>query len=176
MAPGTFRGTFAFFINYSQLTDPSKGAPGVVATLPRTNHIDPEEQGPVLFVIVGVFGTIAVLTIVARIYSRFVLTKAQGVDDVIIFAGLCFTVTLSMMVVFDRIDNHSGRHTWDIPPAAFPSIRRHLWISEWLYLAASSCIKTSVLLFYRRLSVSFSKTFKLSVKASSFSRVLTLRL
>src|SRR5271170_7844343 len=33
------------------------------------------------------------------------------------------------------------------------------WYSQWCYIVSSCCVKISVLLFYRRLSVSFTKTF-----------------
>jgi hypothetical protein len=38
-------------------------------------------------------------------------------------------------------------------------LRQNAWYSQWCYIVSSCCVRISVLLFYRRLSVSFTKTF-----------------
>ena len=78
-----------------------------------------------------------------------------------------------------------GKHVWDVPiaklaggrlvrcPALAKSYRQRLnqlmcaafqvtWGTEWCYVLASSGVRISVLLFYRRLSVSFTKTFRVA--------------
>lgn len=51
----------------------------------------------------------------------------------------------------------------DIPPGNSVGHRINVWIAQLCYTLATSCVKISVLLFYRRLSVSFSRPFIIAV-------------
>ncbi len=73
--------------------------------------------------------------------------------------ALLFLIALSVLVIISNKVYHTGRHVWDIPAETFVGNRLNIWISLWCYIVAISLIKVSVLLFYRRLSVKFSKAF-----------------
>jgi len=60
----------------------------VVATWPKLNSTDPELQGPLAPIIVGVLGTIAIIAVVARYVSRFRLQANAGCDDWVFLAAM----------------------------------------------------------------------------------------
>jgi hypothetical protein len=95
----------------------------------------------------------------ARLYSRYFITKAPGIDDLLIVLGAAFGIALSVITIIGNNTYHSGYHVWDIPLSLAPGSRLNSWIGQWLYLWATGCIKISLLLFIRRLSVSFNRPF-----------------
>ncbi|EXJ61912.1 hypothetical protein A1O7_02343 [Cladophialophora yegresii CBS 114405] len=133
--------------------------PSVIATWPKPNYADPDTRGPGLIYICIIFGAIGLVTGIARLYSRLFITKAPGFDDLLVMIALGFLTALNVLVIIGNKDYYSGRHVWDIPPSSFVGGRINIWASLWCYVIGITLIKISVLLFYRRLSVKFSKAF-----------------
>ena len=113
-----------------------------------------------------------ILVVAARFYSRGFITKALGFDDILILIGLCFGIALSVLVMIGNVVWFDGRHVWDIPIGKAPGHRKNIWASEWCYTASLSLVKISVLLFYRRLSVTFSRAFLIAVWAGIVYNIL----
>ncbi|KAL2428899.1 hypothetical protein ABEF95_004937 [Exophiala dermatitidis] len=133
--------------------------PSVVASWPRPNYIDPNTRGPALEYICIIFSAVAVVVLAARLYSRLFITRAPGLDDLLALFALFASIALSVLVIIGNKLYYSGRHVWDIPPSTFVPHRINVWASMWCYVVAATLIKISVLLFYRRLSVKFSRIF-----------------
>ncbi|KIW47200.1 uncharacterized protein PV06_02794 [Exophiala oligosperma] len=133
--------------------------PSVIATWPKPNYVDPATRGPALEYICIIFSVIGLVIVAARVYSRLFITKAPGLDDLLVVLALCVIITLCVLVIVSNKVYHTGRHVWDIEVDTFVGSRLNIWISLWCYIVAISLIKVSVLLFYRRLSVKFSKAF-----------------
>ncbi|KAG9777535.1 hypothetical protein ABEF93_000394 [Exophiala dermatitidis] len=133
--------------------------PSVVASWPRPNYIDPDTRGPALEYICIIFSAVAVVVLAARLYSRLFITRAPGLDDLLAVLALFASIALSVLVIIGNKLYYSGRHVWDIPPSTFVPHRINVWASMWCYVVAATLIKISVLLFYRRLSVKFSRIF-----------------
>lgn len=106
-----------------------------------------------------IFAAIGILIGAARLYSRLFITKAPGLDDALVMVALGFLTALMVLVIIGNKDFYSGRHVWDIPPSSFVGARINIWASLWCYIIGITLIKISVLLFYRRLSVKFSRAF-----------------
>ena len=64
-----------------------------------------------------------------------------------------------MLIVIQQKEWYTGHHIWDVPVDKFAGQRKNVYICEWCYLTATCSVKISILLFYRRLSVTFSKAF-----------------
>lgn len=94
-----------------------------------------------------------------RLYARIHITKAPGIDDILIVGALLFGIASSVLVIIGNTTYYSGRHVWDVPLGTTVGHRLNVWICQLCFMIALSCVKVSVLLFYRRLSVSFTKTF-----------------
>ncbi|EXJ63216.1 hypothetical protein A1O7_03663 [Cladophialophora yegresii CBS 114405] len=133
--------------------------PSVVASWPEPDYVDPQTRGPGLVQACIIFSGLGIIIVSARIYSRLVITRAPGWDDLLVVVGLGFSVAMSVMVVVGNELYFSGRHIWDVPSSTLTPHRLNVWISEWLFVLAGTAIKTSVLLFYQRLSVKFKKGF-----------------
>lgn len=138
---------------------PFSAPPEVIASWPTPNFVNPDDRGPALVYVCIIFTVIGTLLVTARIYSRLFITRAPGVDDFLIICGLLAGIVLTVLVIIGNKHYFSGRHVWDIPVSKFSGHRLNVWISMWFFVTASTFVKISVLLFYRRLSVKFSKLF-----------------
>ncbi|KAL6245250.1 hypothetical protein RBB50_008025 [Rhinocladiella similis] len=133
--------------------------PEVIATWPKPNYVNPATRGLALEYVCIIFSVVGVIIVAARVYSRLFITKAPGLDDLLVVLALCVLITLCVLVIVSNKVYHTGRHVWDIEVDTFVGSRLNIWISLWCYIVGISLIKISVLLFYRRLSVKFSKAF-----------------
>ncbi|RVX69112.1 hypothetical protein B0A52_06825 [Exophiala mesophila] len=128
-------------------------------TWPPPNFINPEDRGPALFNLCILFSILGTFTVGFRLYARLFLTKALGIDDILVVFSLMFCIALSVLIIIANKKFHLGRHVWDIPVSTISPHRQNVWISQWCYIAAAALVKISVLLFYRRLSVKFTRAF-----------------
>jgi hypothetical protein len=151
----------------------------VLLSFPKPNYIDPETHGPGLMIVATLLSIIAIGVVALRLYARFVITKAPGVDDILIVGALIFGIGLSVIVMVGNQIYYNGYHVWvnqlllclpiridvfqDIPPRTYVGHRINVWVAQILYTLALACVKISILLFYRRLSVSFSRSFIIAV-------------
>ena len=97
--------------------------------------------------------------VAARLYARLVITKAPGLDDGIIVVALLLGIGSSIVSIYATEDLYIGHHVWDVPTSAFAAIRLNSWLGQWFNNGVLSAVKISILLFYRRLSVTFSNRF-----------------
>jgi hypothetical protein len=105
--------------------------PEVVASWPLPNYVDPEERGPGLVYCAIILASFGVLIVSARIYSRVFITRAPGVDDLLIFVGMLLGIALTVLVSIGNLRFHSGRHIWDVQPSTAPGHRLNIWVSQW---------------------------------------------
>ncbi|EXJ86366.1 hypothetical protein A1O3_03317 [Capronia epimyces CBS 606.96] len=148
--------------------------PSVIASWPKANYIDPHTRGPALEYVCIIFSAVAVFIVTARVCSRLFITRAPGLDDLLAVIALLFSIAFSVLVIIGNVSYHSGRHVWDIPSNTFVPHRINVWVSMWCYVSAACMIKISVLLFYRRLSVKFSKLFLVATWAGIVYNILYL--
>ncbi|EDU49863.1 integral membrane protein [Pyrenophora tritici-repentis Pt-1C-BFP] len=80
----------------------------VILSWPTPNYVDPETRGPALIIVNAIFMTLATLTVCARLYTRLVVKRWFGIDDVFILLALLFTVGLTAVVLLAN-----ERYGWD---------------------------------------------------------------
>jgi hypothetical protein len=102
----------------------------VVASWPKSNYINPETRGDGLFIVTLSLASLGIVVVSSRMYSRCFITKAIGIDDVIVAVALGFSIALSTMIIIGNKVYDSGRHIWDIPPAKFVGHRHNVWVSS----------------------------------------------
>lgn len=136
--------------------------PSVVSSWPAPNYVNPVTQGPALKIINIVSIVLGTCVVAARLYARFVLTKARGADDALIVVGLAFGIVFSALTIVATDNLGIGRHIWDVLPTNGSAIRLNLFIAQLCYTVSMTSIKISILLLYKRLSEVFSKTFLLA--------------
>lgn len=93
-------------------TDSSAAPPEIIATFPKPNYVNPETHGPGLMVAACLLSAIGVIVVGARLYARFYITKAPGIDDLLIILALIFGVTLSILVMLGNQIYYNGYHSW----------------------------------------------------------------
>ena len=76
--------------------------------------------------------------------------------------ALGFAIALCVLVSVEVHEYKIDRHIWDIPPSLYSGNRLLVWCGQICYVASAGLVKVSVLLFYRRLSTSFSRGFKIA--------------
>jgi hypothetical protein len=71
----------------------------VLLSWPTPNYDNPVTRGPALLIVNSIFISLAVITVVARIYTRIVIKRWFGIDDVFILLALLFTIGLTAVVI-----------------------------------------------------------------------------
>ena len=71
----------------------------VLLSWPTPNYDNPVTRGPALVIVNSIFISLAVITVVARIYTRIVIKRWFGIDDVFILLALLFTLGLTAVVI-----------------------------------------------------------------------------
>lgn len=71
----------------------------ILLSWPTPNYDNPVTRGPALVIVNSIFISLAVITVVARIYTRIVIKRWFGIDDVFILLALLFTIGLTAVVI-----------------------------------------------------------------------------
>jgi hypothetical protein len=103
----------------------------VVASWPAPNYIDPEERGPGIVYCAVILASIGMLVVAARIYSRIFITRAPGIDDLLIVFAMALGLALTVLVSIGNLRFHSGRHIWDVQRGSASGHRLNIWVSQW---------------------------------------------
>ncbi|KFY79883.1 hypothetical protein V499_01188 [Pseudogymnoascus sp. VKM F-103] len=103
---------------------------------------------------------VATLFVVARLVTRLGLAKKSTWDDLVIVVGWILALGVTLSIVFG-VANGLGRHDADIPHESRDDFRKCVYSFSVLYNPALMATKTSILLFYLRLSKN-KKYFRLA--------------
>ncbi|RMZ77903.1 hypothetical protein DV738_g4147, partial [Chaetothyriales sp. CBS 135597] len=131
----------------------------VINSWPTPNYVNPETHGPGLVIICILMASLGVVVVSIRLYSRAFITRALGIDDALIVVASAFAIALSVLNALASSKWMTDRHVWDIPRSTFVGHRINVWASLFCMTMGLSLTKISILLFFRRLSVSFSRGF-----------------
>lgn len=71
----------------------------VLLSWPTPNYDNPVTRGPALVIVNSIFISLATITVAARIYTRIVIKRWFGIDDVFILLALLFTIGLTAVVI-----------------------------------------------------------------------------
>ncbi|KAI1500361.1 major facilitator superfamily domain-containing protein [Biscogniauxia marginata] len=124
-----------------------------------SNHIP--DRGPAVFAV-----TIATLVLVtcfvaARLVCRVGIVRQVSWDDYFIIAAWVLAVALGFTIALAS-KMGLGRYDEDIPPEDWDTLRRCEYAFSVLYNPALMAFKTSVLIFYLRLSKNTQKVLRLA--------------
>ncbi|KAJ6084677.1 hypothetical protein N7486_011477 [Penicillium sp. IBT 16267x] len=108
-------------------------------------------QGQGVFIGVTVSFIIASIFFVARLFSRFGITKYNGWDDVFIIIAWVLALGLSVSVDYAS-SKGLGRHNADIPESWISPLLASEYAFTILYNPALMATKTSILMFYLHIS------------------------
>jgi hypothetical protein len=111
----------------------------VLLSWPTPNYEDPVTRGPALVIVNSIFVALAVSTVAARLYTRIVIKRWFGIDDIFILLALLFTLGLTAVVLLAN-----QRYGWDryvahrLPEYDIANILTTIDMSG-IYLSQCSC-------------------------------------
>ncbi|KAI1423229.1 hypothetical protein F5Y12DRAFT_758703 [Xylaria sp. FL1777] len=134
--------------------------PGVVPNLD-----DPVSRGP-SFLILGVFVSLSLLSVLIRIFVRFRLTKGWGWDDYACIAAAGGSLTYAILYS-EVISRDPVKHIWDIGISSIPDAfeAKGLSVHGVAYQITIFFTKLSILLLYLRI-FGVNKIFSLITRIS----------
>lgn len=94
---------------------------------------------------------LATVFVISRIISRFAVLRSRTADDWVMILAWFIAFGLSFSIIFGTTKG-LGRHDGDIPEEWIPALRRSEYAFTILYNPALMATKTSILIFYLRLS------------------------
>jgi hypothetical protein len=118
--------------------------PEVIASWPIPNYTDPHTRGPALLIVNLTFIAICTIMVALRMYTRVIVVRWFGWDDVFILFALVsppiysvyfntnqafvqlFSIAVNVLVVIGSTKFGWDRHLWDIPLT---------WISGTIYFS-----------------------------------------
>lgn len=62
--------------------------PSVIASWPTANYVSPVSRGPALLIVELTIGSIAIVTLLARLYVRIFKVNKSGLDDWLMLAAM----------------------------------------------------------------------------------------
>ncbi|PVI02321.1 hypothetical protein DM02DRAFT_488688, partial [Periconia macrospinosa] len=125
--------------------------PEVILSWPNPNYIDPETRGNSSIIINLVFISLAVITVLLRLYTRIFIKRWFGNDDFLIVLALIFTIGLTIVVMLANKRLGWDRHIYDIPLTSIAANLKVAMAAKILFVAASTFTRLSILFFYYRL-------------------------
>ncbi|KAI1418596.1 MFS general substrate transporter [Hypoxylon sp. FL1857] len=118
-------------------------------------------RGYAVFAVTGLTLILTTLVVVARLFCRTRIVRSVTWDDYFIVCAWVLAFGITFAVDFASFRG-LGRHDEDIPDNDWYSLRRCEYVFSVLYNPALMVTKTSVLIFYLRLSKNTQKVLRLA--------------
>ncbi|KAH7078288.1 hypothetical protein FB567DRAFT_131994 [Paraphoma chrysanthemicola] len=131
----------------------------VILSWPPPNYDDPITRGNALVIVNSIFIVFVVITVGLRLYTRLVIKRWFGIDDVFILLALLFTIGLTAIVLLANQRYGWDRHVWDIRFDQFVPASKIAMTSKVVFTAAASFTRLSLHCFYYRVIRDTGKTW-----------------
>ncbi|ORY07925.1 hypothetical protein BCR34DRAFT_630871 [Clohesyomyces aquaticus] len=109
-----------------------------------------ESQTSLIYSLSIVFVTLSTISVGLRLYTRGVLLKTLGTDDLVITVAQFLAIAVSIATCLEAFWG-LGRHTEFVPAESVPKQLKALYVVIMTYNAAQTITKISFLIQYRRL-------------------------
>ncbi|KAI5860238.1 MFS general substrate transporter [Durotheca rogersii] len=119
------------------------------------------DRGPSVFAVTTATLALATVIVAARLFSRICIVRKVTWDDYFILGAWAFAFSLSFAIDLGT-SKGLGRHDENIRPDDWNTLRRCEYVFSILYNSALMATKTSVLIFYLRLSKNTQKVLRLA--------------
>ncbi|OAL06061.1 hypothetical protein IQ06DRAFT_75060 [Phaeosphaeriaceae sp. SRC1lsM3a] len=131
----------------------------VLLSWPTPNYDNPVTRGPTLVIVNYILAVITIITVGLRLYTRTVIKRWFGIDDVFIILALIFTLGLTAVVLLANQKFGWDRHVWDIPFSKFEPTSKIAMVAKCVFTGAASFTRLSLHCFYYRLVADTGKTW-----------------
>ncbi|KAI8717541.1 hypothetical protein NCS52_00830300 [Fusarium sp. LHS14.1] len=130
--------------------------PEVMATWPHPNYDNPDHRGPALLIVEVSIMSVAVLTLLARLYVRIFKVNKSGLDDWLMLAAMVFGIGVTICVILAAQMYGWNIHVWDLKESQAVKGRQVSIAAQTLFLFSSGLAKNSILVSYLRIAPAHS--------------------
>ncbi|KAF2022287.1 hypothetical protein BU24DRAFT_439026 [Aaosphaeria arxii CBS 175.79] len=123
----------------------------VLLSFPQPNYVNPDTRGPALAIVNYIFLVLVIVVVALRIYTRLIVKRWFGTDDVFMALALIFAIGLKTVVLLANQRYGWDRHVYDIPLDWIASTAKIAMAAKILFTCAASFTRLSLLFFYYRL-------------------------
>jgi hypothetical protein len=146
----------------------------VLFNWPTPNYDNPVTRGNALLVVNSVFAALATITVGLRLYTRLVIKRWFGIDDVFILFALVsgmlncgersnqeqfFTIGLTAVVLLANQEYGWDRHVYDIRFSVLEPAAKIAMTAKIVFTLAATFTRLSLHCFYYRLIIDTGKTW-----------------
>ncbi|KAH6989350.1 hypothetical protein BKA56DRAFT_253062 [Ilyonectria sp. MPI-CAGE-AT-0026] len=126
--------------------------PSVTASWPTANYVNPVSRGPALLIVELTIGSIAIVTLLARLYVRIFKVNKSGLDDWLMLAAMIFGIGVTVCVILSAQLYGWNIHVWDLQSEQAVKGRQVSIAAQTLFLFSSGLAKDSILVSYLRIA------------------------
>ncbi|KAJ9418526.1 hypothetical protein QL093DRAFT_2386484 [Fusarium oxysporum] len=124
----------------------------VVASWPPPNYDNPVHRGPTLLIVEVTIMSVAILTLMARLYVRIFKVNKHGLDDWLMLAAMVFGIGVTVCVILAAQLYGWNIHVWDLKKSQAENGRKVSLAAQTLFLFSSGLAKNSILVSYLRIA------------------------
>ncbi|KAF5019202.1 hypothetical protein F66182_8807 [Fusarium sp. NRRL 66182] len=124
----------------------------VVANWPQPNYDDPVHRGPALLIIEVTIMSVAILTLLARLYVRIFKVNKHGLDDWLMLLAMITSIGVTVCVILAAQLYGWNIHVWDLKKSQAETGRKVSLAAQVLFLFSSGLAKNSILVSYLRIA------------------------
>ncbi|KAI5798604.1 hypothetical protein FPQ18DRAFT_123911 [Pyronema domesticum] len=140
-----------------------------ISRWPGGNFENPTYLGQTLVIVGSVFIVLSTVTVFLRLFVRTRMLCSAGIDDWLILAAL-FPAVAMTICAFIGTHYGWGRHIWDIPVRWYGPSLKVSYLTQIIFIIATTLIKLSICFSYRRISI--DKSFHRILKYTTFTVLL----
>ncbi|KAF2632747.1 hypothetical protein BU25DRAFT_453933 [Macroventuria anomochaeta] len=131
----------------------------VILTWPKPNYANPVTRGDALLIVNSILIALVVITVGLRMYTRIIIKRWFGLDDVFILLALVFAVGLTAVVLLANQRYGWDRHLYDIPLNNLTPTLKIAMAAKVVFTGAATFTRLSLHCFYYRLVADTGKTW-----------------
>ncbi|KAI6843738.1 hypothetical protein KC340_g880 [Hortaea werneckii] len=123
----------------------------VLSTWPTPNYGNPETRGQASLIVNIIFLFLVLVAVALRVYSRTLVRRWFGLDDIMIGLATIFTIGLTVVVVLANERFGWNRHIYDIPFEHIEAANIIALTAKVTFTLAATFTRLSLCMFYYRL-------------------------
>ncbi|KAF1933936.1 uncharacterized protein M421DRAFT_414984 [Didymella exigua CBS 183.55] len=123
----------------------------VILSWPKPNYANPHTRGDALLIINSILIALAVIVVGLRMYTRLIIKRWFGLDDVFTLLALMFAVGLTTVVLLANQRYGWDRHVYDIPLNKLEPTLKVAMAAKVVFTGAATFTRLSLHCFYYRL-------------------------
>ncbi|KAB5570724.1 integral membrane protein [Coniochaeta sp. 2T2.1] len=143
-------------------------ASSVLASWPTPNYIDPVTHGPANIIVIVLLLSLAVIFLCIRFYTRLLITRGSGVDDILILLAFIPAAAFAILGIIATARLNWDRHSWDVRPELVKPGLQFGLATQILFDIATTLTKLSMLALIQRIAAAGASRMRFVVSITGF--------